>query len=86
VPSYTAQAGPPTRDGVRERGRLQEIPGMVPPIWALPVGCKFADRCPAVQDKCRAEEPPLAPLGSSQVRCWFPLAGPGATVAVTETP
>jgi oligopeptide/dipeptide ABC transporter ATP-binding protein len=78
VPSYGTAAAP---DG--ERGRLQEIRGMVPPIWALPAGCKFADRCPAVQDRCRAEEPPLAPLGSSLVRCWFPReAAPKAAPAV----
>jgi peptide/nickel transport system ATP-binding protein len=75
VPSYgTPAAG-------TERGRLQEIRGMVPPIWALPAGCKFADRCPAVQDRCRAEEPPLAPLGGALVRCWFPRdAAPTAAV------
>src|SRR3569623_1782630 len=30
--------------------RLQEIPGMVPSLHDLPKGCKFAGRCPAVQD------------------------------------
>ena len=62
VPSY----------GAHEHGRLTEIKGMVPALWALPRGCKFADRCPAAQEKCRAEEPPLEPLGDSLVRCWFP--------------
>jgi peptide/nickel transport system ATP-binding protein len=70
VPSYGTPDA--TTTGSTERGRLQEIRGMVPPIWALPAGCKFADRCPAVQDRCRAEEPPLAPLGGALVRCWFP--------------
>jgi peptide/nickel transport system ATP-binding protein len=84
VPSYgTAAAAEPGA----ERGRLQEILGMVPPIWALPAGCKFADRCPAVQDRCRAEEPPLAPLGSSLVRCWFPReAGPTAPGTAATVP
>jgi oligopeptide/dipeptide ABC transporter ATP-binding protein len=53
--------------------RLQEIRGMVPAPWDLPAGCKFADRCPAAAEKCRAEEPPLVPLGQSMVRCHFPL-------------
>jgi peptide/nickel transport system ATP-binding protein len=53
--------------------RLQEIPGMVPSLHELPVGCKFADRCPAVQAKCREVEPALVPLETSQVRCHFPL-------------
>jgi peptide/nickel transport system ATP-binding protein len=59
-----------------ERTRLVEIKGMVPSLSELPVGCKFADRCPAAQARCHAEEPPLAALDSSQVRCHFPVARP----------
>jgi peptide/nickel transport system ATP-binding protein len=61
---------------VGERTRLVEIKGMVPSLSELPVGCKFADRCPAAQARCHAEEPPLAVLDSSQVRCHFPVARP----------
>ncbi len=53
--------------------RLQEIPGMVPPLHCLPEGCKFQDRCEHVQEKCKSEEPALVSLGGSQVRCHFPL-------------
>jgi peptide/nickel transport system ATP-binding protein len=67
VPSYTAVG-----EATDEKGRLQEIQGMVPPLWSLPVGCKFQDRCPAVQDRCRAEEPALTTVGATQVRCHFP--------------
>jgi peptide/nickel transport system ATP-binding protein len=56
-----------------ERGRLEEIKGMVPSLWELPKGCKFVDRCPAAQQRCRDEEPALVQLGASQVRCHFPL-------------
>ena len=62
--------------GRAPRGRLQEIPGMVPALHARPVGCKFAERCPRVASRCRAEEPALVPLGASHVRCHFPLAAP----------
>ncbi len=72
VPSY----GEGTAVG--DRTRLQEIRGMVPALSELPPGCKFADRCPAVAERCRAEEPPLVPLGASRVRCHFPLDAPGA--------
>ena len=58
------------------RDRLQEIPGMVPSLADLPRGCKFADRCPAVRERCRAEEPDLVPLGESHVRCHFPVEVP----------
>ena len=67
-----------------DEARLVEIPGMVPALHELPVGCKFADRCPRVEAKCRAEEPALVQLGASQVRCWFPLEAPAA--APTEAP
>src|SRR3569623_724831 len=61
------------RSLTRAGDRLVEIKGMVPALTELPVGCKFADRCPRVEDKCRAEEPALIQLGPSQVRCHFPL-------------
>jgi peptide/nickel transport system ATP-binding protein len=60
------------------RDRLQEIRGLVPPLWDLPAGCAFAERCPGAQDRCRAERPALVPLGASQVRCHFPLGAPEA--------
>src|SRR6266545_3518056 len=53
VPSYGAPAG----------ARLIEIPGMVPSLHELPRGCKFQERCPAVQERCREAEPELTPLG-----------------------
>ncbi len=66
VPGY----GPDTGAG----DRLQEIKGMVPALYDLPVGCRFQDRCPAVQSRCREEEPELTSVGETQVRCQFPVA------------
>ncbi len=57
------------------RGRLQEIKGMVPSLHELPAGCKFQDRCPAVAERCRAEEPELVQIGKTWVRCHFPVQG-----------
>jgi peptide/nickel transport system ATP-binding protein len=37
--------------------RLQEIPGIVPALFALPKGCAFAARCSKVTDICRQERP-----------------------------
>ena len=70
---------------VARRPRLVEIKGMVPPLTALPKGCKFVDRCEYAQERCRAEEPALVPIGASQVRCHFPLAATVATAATTTT-
>ncbi len=71
VPSFDEQGTDTTH-----KGRLQEIPGMVPPLHALPKGCRFQDRCPAVQQLCRDVEPELVPLsgGARAVRCHFPVA------------
>ncbi len=76
---YTAgllRSVPAYGDGDEARTRLVEIPGMVPSLLALPPGCRFADRCPGVQARCRTEEPALVSLGASSVRCHFPLPGP----------
>ncbi|SMC22826.1 peptide/nickel transport system ATP-binding protein [Desulfacinum hydrothermale DSM 13146] len=55
-----------------QRRRLEAIPGVVPSLLALPVGCKFNDRCRHAFDRCRAEEPPLtAPKDGHSVRCWL---------------
>jgi peptide/nickel transport system ATP-binding protein len=40
-----------------EADRLQEIPGIVPPLFALPEGCAFAPRCSRADDLCRRERP-----------------------------
>jgi peptide/nickel transport system ATP-binding protein len=68
----------PAYGDTEHASRLQEIEGMVPALWDLPKGCKFAGRCPAVQQKCRDEEPALVQLGASLVRCHFPLAEPAS--------
>jgi peptide/nickel transport system ATP-binding protein len=41
----------------RSNERLQEIPGIVPPLFDLPPGCAFAPRCNRADDKCRSERP-----------------------------
>jgi oligopeptide/dipeptide ABC transporter ATP-binding protein len=62
----------PRLGGAGSRQRLQEIPGLVPRLDELPPGCRFADRCPRVQDRCKKEEPEL--VGADRlVRCFFPV-------------
>ena len=34
---------------------------MVPPLYDLPVGCRFAPRCPLVEPYCREVSPQLVP-------------------------
>ena len=38
--------------------RLQAIEGQPPALWGLPLGCRFAPRCPHADDRCHTEYPP----------------------------
>jgi len=51
--------------------RLAEIPGLVPAPSELGHGCAFAARCAYARERCRAEIPPLANQGGSQVVACF---------------
>jgi peptide/nickel transport system ATP-binding protein len=51
--------------------RLQEIPGIVPPLHGLPPGCAFAPRCTYATDRCRQEFPPLEEKRPGHwAACW----------------
>ncbi len=64
------------KSGASQRGkRLATIEGVVPSLFDLPKGCRFADRCEFREDRCVDEEPELVDLGDGrQVRCHFPLS------------
>jgi len=60
-------------EGQAENGRLQEIPGIVPPLFALPKGCAFAPRCSRADDKCRSERPTYEQKKPGHwAACWHP--------------
>jgi peptide/nickel transport system ATP-binding protein len=66
----------PRADRRLKRARLTTIPGMVPSLFNLSAGCRFANRCPDVHDPCRNTEPPLSPAPGTDgtrhlVRCWL---------------
>ena len=53
------------------RGRLAEIPGVVPSLKQEMPGCTFAPRCPFARERCRVETPELESRGASRlVACW----------------
>jgi oligopeptide/dipeptide ABC transporter ATP-binding protein len=59
--------------------RLRTIQGGPPDLSVPMTGCRFAARCPAVQDVCRSEEPPLIAAdddATHEYRCWFPVGSP----------
>jgi peptide/nickel transport system ATP-binding protein len=55
--------------------RLAVIGGRPPDLIAPPKGCRFAPRCPYVQERCRTEQPPLieADTPGHLFRCWYPV-------------
>jgi oligopeptide/dipeptide ABC transporter ATP-binding protein len=67
--------------------RLHAIAGRPPDLIHPPKGCRFAPRCPYVQDKCRQIDPPLRTAASSDhlFACWFPLVN-GVSTAPSTAP
>lgn len=52
------------------RDRLREIPGIVPSLYNLPVGCSYNPRCPEAMPVCREEPPDLRKTDNTRkVRC-----------------
>ena len=59
------------RNETASAGRLQEIPGTVPALSALPKGCAFAPRCEFASDICRREFPPYEQKRAGHwAACW----------------
>ena len=49
--------------GPRQAGsRLEQIPGMMPNLTAIPAGCAFHPRCFLAADACRSTRPELTPI------------------------
>lgn len=68
----------PQSGGKQKQGtRLPTIDGLVPGLFEMPTGCRFADRCPLCEQVCRDELPALTePTEDHKVRCFFPLNQP----------
>jgi peptide/nickel transport system ATP-binding protein len=62
---FTAPLHPYTRlliaslPSLDRKGVFQGIPGLPPPLRALPPGCAFHPRCPVAIERCRTETPVL---------------------------
>ena len=69
---YTAGLiGATPTPGAERVERLADIPGMVPPLNALPQGCAFAPRCKRVMERCHREKPQLSePAPGRLVACF----------------
>ncbi len=64
---YTQELLKAFPDLSKTTGKLVSIPGNPPRLDALPPGCRFAPRCPAVYDRCDSEKPALHQLGSGHL-------------------
>jgi peptide/nickel transport system ATP-binding protein len=59
----------------KHRERLPTISGQVPPLTALPDGCRYSNRCPIADDQCQREEPGFLANGPDRfVACWKPAS------------
>ena len=68
-----------------QRGRaLETIVGQVPRPGERQEGCRFAERCPQVQDHCRRTPPALHGVGRQTVRCH--LYDPNGRMGWVQTP
>jgi oligopeptide/dipeptide ABC transporter ATP-binding protein len=66
------------------QAELLSIPGQIPQPFELPVGCRFADRCPRRFERCASEPPSLQYEAGHTARCWLLAESPAdapATVA-----
>ena len=60
----------------QEQRRLATIPGVVPPLSRLPMGCNFQDRCPRADKACQSD-PVLAEVAPQHLAaCFHPLHDP----------
>jgi len=56
----------------RGRGRLTEIPGLVPSLREPIVGCAFAGRCPIATELCQRTAPAIEPKAPAHnVACHY---------------
>ncbi len=51
--------------------RLPTIPGTVPSLAQMPMGCPFHPRCKSALARCAAEMPPTLADGAHSAACWL---------------
>jgi peptide/nickel transport system ATP-binding protein len=76
----------PVADPVIAKAKARTLmKGELPSAMEPPSGCRFRTRCPAAQDLCAEEEPPLRLYGAGHfAACHFPLREPVADHEVEQ--
>ncbi|MEC1179712.1 ABC transporter ATP-binding protein [Metasolibacillus meyeri] len=55
-----------------DQEKLIPIKGMVPSPYDMPIGCRFAPRCPVATQGCHSKPPTLERVANNeQIRCWM---------------
>nr|WP_086940527.1 oligopeptide/dipeptide ABC transporter ATP-binding protein [Thaumasiovibrio occultus] len=62
-------------DKLAHKSFLQTLPGVIPPLQHLPIGCRLGPRCPHAQKKC-VEVPERQKIKNHKFSCHFPLNMP----------
>jgi peptide/nickel transport system ATP-binding protein/oligopeptide transport system ATP-binding protein len=63
---------PSLHEAVPVDRKLPAIPGVVPSLLDIPIGCSFQDRCAFRHDRCTKAAPALAEIRPGhRVRCWL---------------
>lgn len=51
--------------------RLSPIPGLMPDPTEIPAGCRFCERCPDADERCKKEQPKIMEVAENHfVRCF----------------
>jgi peptide/nickel transport system ATP-binding protein len=62
----------PRRGQRKDSGRLDTIPGFLPPPGHSLTGCIFAPRCPIAEERCRSAAPPAFTISATHSsRCYL---------------
>lgn len=60
-------------DEIPHKSRLPSLPGSIPPLQHLPIGCRLGPRCPYAQRKCIEVPPRQFEEKDHKFSCHFPL-------------
>ncbi len=64
IPDFSGQ--------LEHKSYLNPLPGAIPPLQHLPIGCRLGPRCPYAQKQC-VKTPPLLQIKGHHYSCHFPL-------------
>lgn len=66
------RAMPDFSQDIPHKSKLEALPGSIPPLQHLPIGCRLGPRCPYAQRKC-VEVPRTKKVKNHKFACHFPL-------------